>query len=134
MVFWRMASSRPPVPGFSDRLIEGESPTLPMAPRGVTLGVSPKREAVEIPRLELTVEHENGVVCRRLVAHDGDIARIGSHPSNHVVISDPLVSRFHCCAKLEQGGWRVVDTGSLNGTRVEGVKVRDADLPVPQCR
>jgi transcriptional regulator with GAF, ATPase, and Fis domain len=95
---------------------------------------SPKdSEAVTVPRLELTVEKENGAPARRVVLQDGDIARIGSHPSNHLVLTDPLVSRFHCCAKLEQGGWRLLDTGSLNGTRVGAVRVRDADLPLPEC-
>jgi DNA-binding NtrC family response regulator len=28
----------------------------------------------------------------------------------------------------EDGGWRVRDTGSLNGTKVDGVRIRDADL------
>jgi transcriptional regulator with GAF, ATPase, and Fis domain len=97
-------------------------------------GSGPKdSEAVTVPRLELTVQKENGAPAQRVVVQDGDIARIGSHPSNHLVLTDPLVSRFHCCAKLEQGGWRLVDTGSLNGTRVGAVRVRDADLPLPEC-
>ena len=29
----------------------------------------------------------------------------------------------------EDGGWRVRDTGSLNGTKLDGVRIRDADLP-----
>jgi transcriptional regulator with GAF, ATPase, and Fis domain len=97
------------------------------------VGDAKESEAVTIPRLELTVEKENGAPAQRIVLQDGDIARIGSHPSNHLVLTDPLVSRFHCCAKLEQGGWRLLDTGSLNGTRVGAVRVRDADLPLPDC-
>src|SRR4029077_15166552 len=29
----------------------------------------------------------------------------------------------------EEGAWRVRDWGALNGTRLEGVRIRDADLP-----
>jgi DNA-binding NtrC family response regulator len=96
-------------------------------------GSAKDSEAVTIPRLELTVVKENGIPSGRVVVQDGDITRIGSHASNHLVLADPLVSRFHCCAKLEQGGWRLLDTGSLNGTRVGAVRVRDADLPLPEC-
>jgi transcriptional regulator with GAF, ATPase, and Fis domain len=39
------------------------------------------------------------------------------------------VSRFHCRFVREEGAWRVRDWGSLNGTRLEGVRIRDADLP-----
>src|SRR6266542_37345 len=121
-----MSRSRPPAPVASQRLVGGESPTLPMittrAPVEITKNGS---EAVTVPRLELTVEKENGVPAQRVVLHDGDIARIGSHPSNHLVVTDPLVSRFHFCAKLEQGGWRLLDSGSLNGTRVSAVRIRD---------
>ena len=35
---------------------------------------------------------------------------------------------------MEEGGWHLRDTGSLNGTRVSGVRIRDADLPLPECR
>src|SRR5262249_54992426 len=119
-----MTRSRSPVPTSSQRIVEGECPTLPMAAIRPLVGSSKDSEAVTIPRLELTVEKENGLPAERVVLQDGDIARIGSHPSNHLVLTDPLVSRFHCCAKLEQGGWRLLDTGSLNGTRVGAVRVR----------
>ena len=86
------------------------------------------------PRLVLRVEREASVVVTRTVSVDGDSLRIGSHESNDVVIVDPLVSRFHC--RIERGprAWRLVDQGSLNGTRIGGVTVRDCDLPTPECR
>src|SRR5260370_578030 len=72
-----MSQSRPPAPIASQRLVGGESPTLPMvttrAPVEITKSGS---EAVTVPRLELTVEKENGVPAQRVVLHDGDIARI----------------------------------------------------------
>jgi transcriptional regulator with GAF, ATPase, and Fis domain len=82
-----------------------------------------------VPRLTLTVERENGQFLQRTVIHDGDLCRIGTHASNDLVLNDPAVSRFHCRLVREEGGWRVRDTGSLNGTKIDGVRIRDADLP-----
>ncbi len=87
-------------------------------------------DTVAIPRLTLTVERENGQFVQRSVIHDGDLCRIGTHTSNDLVVNDPAVSRFHCRLVREDGGWHVRDTGSLNGTKVDGVRIRDADLPV----
>ena len=90
--------------------------------------------SVQIPRLELCVEMEAGRPADLRVALDGDVLRIGSHPSNHLVLSDPMVSRFHCQLVRGAERWMVTDTGSRNGTRVSGVRVRDADLTLPECR
>jgi transcriptional regulator with GAF, ATPase, and Fis domain len=65
---------------------------------------------------------------------DREFLRIGSHPANDLVLTDPLVSRFHCSLARSATGFRITDSGSLNGTRVGGVRVRDADLPLPECR
>jgi len=89
--------------------------------------------AVAIPRLELVVEREAGQQSQRSVVLDGDLFRLGSYPSNDLVLSDPLVSRFHCRLARGNSGWTMSDNGSLNGTRLDGVRVRDADLPLPDC-
>ena len=86
-------------------------------------------DTVAIPRLALTVEREHGKLTSRTVIYDGDLCRIGTHSSNDLVIADPAVSRFHCRLMREDGAWRVRDWGSLNGTRLESVRIRDADLP-----
>ncbi|MGD0675587.1 MAG: sigma 54-interacting transcriptional regulator [Polyangiaceae bacterium] len=86
-------------------------------------------EALAIPRLSLSVQRENGSVAARSIVFDGDLCRIGTHTSNDVVLLDPAVSRFHCRLVREAGSWRVHDWGSLNGTRLEGLRIRDADLP-----
>ncbi len=104
-------------------------------PKGRVLGTVPKMtDSVEVPRIEIQVQRESGGATKRAVVIDGDICRIGSHPSNEVVLNDPLVSRFHCRLTRESSGWKIQDTGSLNGTMVNGVRVRDADLPRPECR
>jgi transcriptional regulator with GAF, ATPase, and Fis domain len=86
-----------------------------------------------VPRVELVVEREAGEPAQRTVVLDGEFFRIGSHPINNLVINDKLVSRFHCSLTRSGGGFRITDTGSLNGMRVGGVRVRDADLPLPEC-
>jgi transcriptional regulator with GAF, ATPase, and Fis domain len=86
-------------------------------------------DTIAIPRLSLIVEREAGKAVSRAALNDGDLCRIGTHTSNDLVLQDPSVSRFHCRLMREEGGWRVRDWGSLNGTRLEGVRIRDADLP-----
>ena len=86
-------------------------------------------DTIAIPRLTLAIERERGVAAQRAVVFDGDICRMGTHSSNDLVLADPAVSRFHCRLSREDGGWRLRDTGSLNGTKLDGVRIRDADLP-----
>ena len=88
---------------------------------------------VAIPRIELRVEREGGQTAARAIVLDGEFFRIGSHPVNNLVIDDALVSRFHCSLTRSAAGFRITDSGSLNGMRVGGVRVRDADLPLPEC-
>lgn len=90
--------------------------------------------AVAIPRLELLIEREAGRPAGRNLVLEGDVIRLGSHPSNEVELHDPRVSRFHCRLTRGGGGWTLTDTDSLNGTSVDGVRVRDADLPRPTCQ
>jgi transcriptional regulator with GAF, ATPase, and Fis domain len=82
-----------------------------------------------VPKLAIVVTRENQH-AERTVIHQGETCRIGTHSSNDVVLRDPAVSRFHC--KLMKSGsvWRVLDTGSLNGTSLDGVRVRDAELGI----
>jgi DNA-binding NtrC family response regulator len=81
-------------------------------------------------RLEITVIREGGKPASRVVALDGDRFHIGSHPKNDLVLTDSQVSRFHCVIERGESAWRVIDSGSLNGTLLGGITVRDADLPV----
>ena len=74
------------------------------------------------------IEREGGMPAQRSIVHDGDVCKIGSHASNDVVLRDPMVSRFHCRLVREDGVWRLRDSGSMNGTRLDGVRVRDADI------
>lgn len=78
--------------------------------------------------LAVQVERDGNEAVGHTVPFDGERVRIGAHPSNDVVLRDRHVSRFHVQFLREANGWRVVDYGSMNGTYVNGVQVRDAVL------
>lgn len=94
---------------------------------GATMPTGQKR--VPASRLEVTVVREAGEGASRVVLLDGERFQIGSHEKNDLVLTDPSVSRFHCVLERGESSWRVQDSGSLNGTRVGGISIRDADLP-----
>ncbi|WP_437289551.1 sigma 54-interacting transcriptional regulator [Sorangium sp. So ce406] len=95
---------------------------------------STKAEVVAVPRLELCVEREAGKPANRSMVLDGDFIRVGSHPSNDLVLADRAVSRFHCILERVRSTFRLTDVGSRNGTYIAGVRVRDADAVLPECR
>jgi DNA-binding NtrC family response regulator len=110
---------------------EGSQPLPDARPAAQTIHtVRQLIETVSIPRLTLQVEREGGVGTQRAVVHDGDVCKIGSHASNDVVLRDPMVSRFHCRLVRENGQWTLRDSGSMNGTVLNGVRLRDGDLGV----
>jgi DNA-binding NtrC family response regulator len=54
--------------------------------------------------------------------------RIGAGSSNDVVLDDAHASRFHCELRKTVEGWLLRDLGSLNGTRVGDVVVKEGLL------
>jgi len=58
----------------------------------------------------------------------GAVCSIGSADGNDLQIADETVSGFHCEIRAAVDGVRIVDLGSLNGTVVDGVHVKDAFL------
>jgi DNA-binding NtrC family response regulator len=75
------------------------------------------------------VEREAGQTVSRELVHEGEVCRIGTHPSNDLTLDDPAVSRFHCRIVPDSMGWRVEDSGSLNGTLLQDLRVHGAVLP-----
>ena len=49
---------------------------------------------------------------------------IGRRESADIVLRFPNVSASHCSLTLEAGYWYVEDSGSSNGTKVNGLKVK----------
>jgi transcriptional regulator with GAF, ATPase, and Fis domain len=80
-----------------------------------------------VPKLTIEVRRESGHEPRAVV-FEGRVCRIGTHSTNDLVLRDPSVSRFHCKLTCDDNGWRLQDNGSLNGTELDGVRIRDADL------
>ena len=58
----------------------------------------------------------------------GERTVIGTHASADFVLRDQTVSRFHCELSLVDGGVRVRDLESRNGTRIGGISIVDAHL------
>jgi DNA-binding NtrC family response regulator/pSer/pThr/pTyr-binding forkhead associated (FHA) protein len=56
---------------------------------------------------------------------------VGSDEDNDLQIEDEFVSSFHCRIVFQNGRWILVDLGSTNGTLVNGLRVREAELPIP---
>jgi len=108
--------------------IEDEAWTVTRATQAVLPGT-----VVAVPRLLITVLREGGKADSRSLELEGERIRVGSHPSNEVLLTDRLVSRFHCVLSLDRGSWTVADTDSLNGTLLSGVRIRDAILPPGEC-
>lgn len=58
----------------------------------------------------------------------GDIFTIGRSQDNVLQLDDPMVSRHHLEIDFVQGGYRLRDTGSKNGTFVAGQRVSEIEL------
>ena len=59
---------------------------------------------------------------------DRDATTIGRHPDSDIFLDDVTVSRRHAEVLREEGGVRVRDLGSLNGSYVNGDRVDERAL------
>jgi len=50
---------------------------------------------------------------------------IGRSPGNSITLDHPSVSSFHARLSLASGNWLLEDLGSRNGTRLNGLEVRE---------
>ncbi|HEU4734049.1 MAG TPA: sigma 54-interacting transcriptional regulator [Kofleriaceae bacterium] len=58
-----------------------------------------------------------------------EIARIGTADGNDLVLLDRTVSRFHCELSVRGNTIIIRDCGSTNGTLIDGVRIREAEIP-----
>src|SRR5579863_7965726 len=49
---------------------------------------------------------------------------LGRHPNNTIQLLDKIVSKEHCLLELREGRFLLRDLGSLNGTYINGERVR----------
>ncbi|MFT5358401.1 MAG: two-component system response regulator GlrR [Polyangiales bacterium] len=99
------------------------NPSTPENERTASLIIDLERDTLEAGRFCLTdrqtgAEFECG--ARR--------TRIGTGERNDVRLEDRSVSRFHCEITLGPDGAQLCDTGSSNGTYINGVRVEKAWL------
>jgi len=64
---------------------------------------------------------------RRITLADEPVV-VGRHPECGVHASDERLSRRHCRVERYGEGFRVVDLGSRNGTKLNGVRVSEKAL------
>ncbi|HKS46901.1 MAG TPA: FHA domain-containing protein [Amycolatopsis sp.] len=102
------------------------------APVVLTLGL-----AGDAPEVSLTPESPQRTVrpsqpthARKSTVHSPGTAktRIGRLPENDIVLDDLLVSRRHALLYRRDGGWRIADQGSANGTYLNGQPVSDGPV------
>jgi transcriptional regulator with GAF, ATPase, and Fis domain len=91
-----------------------------------SLLVPEARAALEFPAITLTVLSGPDRGARLRLS--GDLARIGTGESCALRLKDPTVSRLHCALEVGRNAVRVIDSGSKNGTFIDGVRARDADI------
>jgi hypothetical protein len=70
----------------------------------------------------------NGIEQGRTLRLRPGLNRIGRNLENHFQISDPSISGVHCEVFLSEGGLIVRDMESTNGTAIDGVPIREANL------
>ena len=100
-----------------------ETGTLPRIPD------RERRRAAVLPQLAagryLAIEDAGEVVLMPLA---NDLVRVGRSPANDIVLDDASVSRRHALLAVRGDATFVLDDRSLNGVRVNGVRVSEAPL------
>jgi transcriptional regulator with GAF, ATPase, and Fis domain len=97
-----------------------------MAPADVTTQVIVHDNRLDAPSIDVRVVSgaDRGLACR--LGHGS--VRIGTAAGSQLRLTDRTVSRLHCEIRVVGGAIRVVDSGSTNGTFVDGVRVLSAEL------
>jgi len=98
--------------------------------RPVTLTLSHRAGAdvVELPAARIDARSPDGTeTSARLPLHP---LVVGTAPDCDLVLADPSVSRRHCQISLGPESLLIRDLGSKNGTRIGGLRILEAELPV----
>jgi len=94
---------------------------------GPTNVIAQAPTSLRVPRVELCVVA--GADQGKRAAVVGGVVRVGTAKGNTLVLTDTTVSRMHCEIVVAPGCVRLHDRGSTNGTFVNGLRVRDLDVP-----
>jgi pSer/pThr/pTyr-binding forkhead associated (FHA) protein len=78
------------------------------------------------PLIEAALVMQNG---ERIVL-ETDSLKIGRQATCRIVFNDSNVSREHAQMRRTTDGWKLLDLGSTNGTKINGVKITEEQLLV----
>jgi len=78
------------------------------------------------PLIEAVLVMQNG---ERIVL-ETDSLKIGRQATCRIVFNDSNVSREHAQMRRTSDGWKLLDLGSTNGTKINGVKISEEQLLV----
>ena len=99
-----------------------------MADTGVVAKVSDVAEPINSsPRL---VDAALVLLNGERITLDTDSLKIGRQASCRIVFNDSNVSREHAQLRRSADGWKLLDLGSTNGTKINGVKITEEQLLV----
>lgn len=106
-----------------------------MGPVSVVLEVEPKQHTGAFQIVGRMREGAGGLGAGSLLLPTGEriqlgeaVVTFGRRPESTVQLADPNVSRNHAEIRPRGNGWILVDLGSTNGTRVNGVRVSSQEL------
>jgi pSer/pThr/pTyr-binding forkhead associated (FHA) protein len=114
---------------FQDQPGASETTSIQLPPISIAPSAEPKLGAEERNAIEalpagsaLLIAHTGPNLGARFLL-DADITTAGRHPEADVFLDDVTVSRRHVEFRRVDDGFEVVDSGSLNGTYVNGDRV-----------
>lgn len=126
-------TSHPAGPGPASVPIDATA-TLPLvivpsgrAPHSAPAPVTSDRPVALPPGIALLVVHHGPNAGARFLL-DLDVITGGRHPESDIFLDDVTVSRQHVEFRRVGATYSLVDLGSLNGTYVNGQRVREAVL------
>lgn len=106
-----------------------------MGPVAVAFEVDPKMRVGAFSITARLREGTGGAGAGSLVLPNGDrfvlgegVITIGRVPESVITLEDPNVSRNHAEIRPSGGGFVLADVGSTNGTKINGVKIRERVL------
>jgi bifunctional DNase/RNase len=100
------------------------------APEGPTQALDLTAHMEKLPTGRATLRIRRGAEAGAEFTLDGEIVRCGRDSNNQIVLDDNTVSRKHVEFHRNAGGfgYTTLDMGSMNGTYVNGERVKSATL------
>jgi pSer/pThr/pTyr-binding forkhead associated (FHA) protein len=107
-----------------------ETPEKAVAPNSASLGQSPKRTTMAVPKDDAKSPQPEATL--RIILRDGSVVErditqnevtIGKGPQNDIILADASVSSAHAVIRFEDGAYKIIDLGSRNGTLVNDARL-----------